>query len=226
MKLAIVVPCYHWVSTTFFSNFVMLEGLGTCTLSITNGVYLQMAMDDLLANVKADSAWERMLIIEQDMILPSDTLKRHTSYKEPIVGGMYFRHAPPHEPIIAEMRNGKLENYDPQSIERMLRNPRLHKVGGIGFGCTSIRRDVFEAWPKGQPMFITPSGPDGRTLLSHDYHFCLEAAKLGFSAYVDSGLQCKHLTEDGTSALHWMAAVNTGYMQEPIKKEIMGVQRH
>lgn len=221
-KLAIVVPCYHWISTSFFSNFVMLDGIGSHAIAVSNGVYLTAAMQKLLDAANEANDWERLLIIEQDMILPRDALTKHAAYTEPIVGSMYFRHEPPHHPIIASLdRQGELQIPFPLDVERMLKSPRLYPMSAVGMGCTSIRRDVLESWPKDKPIWELGKTSDGTVVTSHDYYFCLEAGKHGFKTYVDSSLICRHLTEDATSPMHYMAAIHTGYAMEQTRQDLV-----
>lgn len=215
-KLAIVIPCYHWVSTSFLSNILMLDGIGDHKIAVSNGVYLTAAMVKLVEAANEGSDWERLLIIEQDMILPRDALTKHSNYIEPIVGSMYFRHEPPHHPIIGiKDKAGEFQIPFATDVQRMMKNPRLYPMAGVGMGCTSIRRDVIEKWSPTIPMW------EATQTLSHDYYFCAEAEKQGFRTYVDSGLICRHLTEDATSPMHYMAAIQSGFGMTPFKAEVV-----
>lgn len=204
-KLAIVIPTYHTVSSAFFTNFLGLDRSGVTITStiVSQGVYVAAAMrgfaEDLL---KQDKHFDRMLVLECDMIMPRDALQRHASYTEPIVGAAYFMHHYPYAPIFTAPD----DTYDPpyhrtwdiNELAHMLDNPGLYESGNIGFGCTSIRRDVLEDWPADEPRFANLLGrtADGRACeLGHDVAFHLRARALGWKSFVDTGLLCGQLTE-------------------------------
>lgn len=224
MKLAVVIPCYHWVSTTFLSNLLMLDGIGTVPMAVTNGVYLTAAMVELVKAASQDDSWERLLVIEQDMILPKDVLKLHANHKEPIVGSIYFRHSLPHDPIFGFTNNqGTFDLPDRSVVEALLRKPRNIQVGAVGMGCTSIRRDVLDSWPSDEPMF-TFGMKKGNIEISHDFWFCMKAKERGFDTYLDSGILCGHLTEDTTGPIHYMAAAHLNQTPEPTRKPIQRIR--
>lgn len=202
-KLAIVIPTYHTVSTAFFTNFLGLDRKGVTITStiVSQGVYVAAAMrgfrEDLL---REDKHFDRMLVIEADMILPRDALQKHASYTEPIVGGAYFMHHYPYAPIFTapDDTNKYHRTWDINELAHMLDNPALYESGNIGFGCTSIRRDVLEDWPADEPSFANLLGrtADGRACeLGHDVAFHLRARALGWKSFVDTSLLCGQLTE-------------------------------
>jgi hypothetical protein len=202
-KLAIVIPTYQSVSTTFFAHFLGLDRTGvdvTATI-VCKGVYVAAAMrgfrDELLAR---DPNFDRMLVIESDMILPKDALQKHASYTEPIVGGAYFMHEYPYQPIFTAPNddNSYHRTFSVKEVRDMIANPGLYEALNVGFGCTSISREVLENWPEGTPIFANQQGltTDNHHIeIGHDVAFNLNARRLGWKTYVDTSLQCGHLTE-------------------------------
>ena len=101
-KLAIVIPTYQTVSTTFFANFIALDrkNVNIGATIISRGVYVASAMRGFVDQLRDRNVdYDRMLVLEADMIPPHDVLQRHAEYTEPIVGAAYFMHEYPHLPI-------------------------------------------------------------------------------------------------------------------------------
>lgn len=213
-KLALGIPTYQSMPTGMVSNLFNLDRTGvevTATV-VTAGVYVAAAMrgirDELL---EKDPNFERLLIIEADMMVPRDTLIRHAAHTEPIVGGVYFMHAPPHHPIFTapadEVDYHRL--FNAVEVAEMLEKPGLYEAMNVGFGCTSIRRDVLEEWPSNLPMFCNRQGltADGMLVeMGHDVAFCLEARRFGWKSYVDTNIVCGHLTQTVITPDHFLRA--------------------
>jgi hypothetical protein len=202
-RLALAMPTYHSVPTQVMGAFLQLDRTGVTVTSttISAGVYLSAAMrsfrDELLEH---GDTFERLLIIEADMILPRDALIRHAAQTEPIVGSMYVMHAPPYMPICTAPapEHDYHRTFTAEEVKGMVNEPGLYECVNVGFGCTSIRRDVLEDWPKGMPMFANRQGltSDGEAVeLGHDVAFGLEARRYGWKSYVDTRILCGHVSE-------------------------------
>ncbi len=202
-KIAIAMPTYKNVPTEVFSAFLQMDrkDIPVTSTIISAGVYLSAAMrsfrDTLL---ESGNAFERLLIIESDMILPRDALRRHAEHTEPIVGSVYFMHSPPHMPIFTAPADevNYHRTFSIAEVEDMLEHPGLYPAMNVGFGCTSIRRDVLEDWPGKGPMFGNREGltSDGHLIeMGHDVAFCLEARRYGWKSYVDTNIVCGHVSE-------------------------------
>ncbi len=202
-RLAIAMPTYKVVPTSVMGSFLQLDrrGIEVTSTTISAGVYLSAAMrsfrDELLEH---GDTFERLLIIEADMILPRDALIRHAHQTEPIVGAMYVMHAPPYMPICTAPapEHDYHRTFSAEEVRDMINAPGLYECVNVGFGCTSIRRDVLEDWPRDLPMFANRQGltSDGVSVeLGHDVAFGLEARRYGWKSYVDTNILCGHVSE-------------------------------
>ena len=159
----------------------------------TEAIYLPMAMHTLINEAfEKCPDFDRLVIMEHDMIPPVDAFERIGQYgdEHDIVGTMYFKHEWPHH-VMAWMQV-KPPYYSPLTAavtRQMVETPALYEVDAVAMGFTAIRRQVFEGWDRGVPMW-DPVAP----LVGHDLHFCNEAKKQGFKVWVDSGIGCGHLT--------------------------------
>jgi hypothetical protein len=136
--------------------------------------------------------WDRLVIIEHDVLLPVDALVRIAHYDPDadIVGSMVFEHGPPHSAIVfIEDDEGHLDAITPQTVKAWTDEPMLYRCDATSFGCISIHRRVLENWDADIPMF----GID-HVVGSHDLWFTRKARAQGFKVFVDSGMVAEHLT--------------------------------
>lgn len=136
--------------------------------------------------------WDRLVILEEDMIAPLDALSRialHHAPEQAIVGSVYFQHPPPHYPVALVEYEGLYRPLSTGTVQDWCSRPGLYQVDAVGFGLTSIARHVLENWPQDVPMFATDAH-----YRSHDLHFCNQAKKQGHHIFLDTGIVCDHLS--------------------------------
>lgn len=197
-KLIMGLPLSYHISVKWFYQWVNLHKQDCVGVVAVEHVQLAKALE-MLRDMALERypEWDRLVIIEHDMIPPLDGLQRIAGYSEfdespDIVGSIYFRHEPPHNgyvyvPVPGETNGvGVLSSKD---IRRMVENPGLYDAAACGFGFTSIHRRVFENWDPAIPMFKFEE-PWG----SEDLWFCAMALKQGFKVHIDSANVCGHLT--------------------------------
>jgi hypothetical protein len=227
-KIAIAIPTYHSVPTAVFAAFLQLDrkNVPVTSTTISSGVYLSAAMRSFRDNLlDSGDPFERLLIIEADMILPRDALRRHAEHTEPIVGSVYFQHSAPYMPIFTAPADDVdyHRTFTCQEVSDMLETPGLYETVNVGFGCTSIRRDVLEDWPSKSPMFGNREGltSDGKPVeMGHDVAFMLEARRYGWKSYVDTNIVCGHISETVVTPDHFLA--NDPNLRRVDKRNHMG----
>jgi hypothetical protein len=133
---------------------------------------------------------EGMFFLDDDVILPHDTIVRLMRHNKDIVGGLYYRRQLPPAPVMMrETEKGPewIHDYQPG---------RLVEADLVGCGCLLIKRKVLEIMPP--PWFEWKCDPyrwpDLKPVerCSEDYDFCRKARALGFKLYVDTSIQCHH----------------------------------
>jgi hypothetical protein len=210
-KIALILPMYLWVSSRFCAHIMELLNNFPDHIEIECivGVYaphaMRMAIRNLLDPEIHDQDWERIVVIEADMIVPKAGLLKHAMHTDDIVGSVYVQHAPPFH-INAQWRaadgSRKWGHPTPESWRGIFnQGPALVKCDVVGLGFTSIARHVIEEWPEDILMFWNDYSRDDKgdptTLgeVSHDVWFCTHARDLGFNVYLDTSIQCAQLTE-------------------------------
>lgn len=98
-----------------------------------------------------------IFLMDADMFFPPDTLERLRSYGLPYLSGYYLRRA--YNPISPVWFNKFTDNLE-FPMSPMMAEPergKLHELGGSGWGCMLIHREVFAAVHpllKGEPFVI------------------------------------------------------------------------
>ena len=127
-----------------------------------------------------------LLFIDSDQIFPEDTLVRLASHNVPICGTLVVGKSPPHYPVTAY--GNPTDGFQP-----ILNWPKdaLIEADVTGFGCILIKREVFEAFPEGNPFRKVFSEKLDKNL-GEDWSFCIRARELGFKIHVDTSLPIGH----------------------------------
>lgn len=192
-RLAVGFPLYHTLSTKFFIRWESMDKRHVTTKITVDGAYLLVSMEVIVERALEQPNWDRLVIMEHDMVPPEDAFVRMASYEpeHAVVGPMYFRHEEPHHAMVfVEQPQGCYPPITPQTVADWCAEPGLYRCGGVGFGFTSIARHVLENWDPEIPMFA-----QNKRLGSHDLWFCEQAQKQGHQVFVDTGIVCGHLTE-------------------------------
>lgn len=117
-----------------------------------------------------------LFFVDDDMILPSDTLDELLSCGKDIVGGVYLTKYEEQKPVVEYLNNNR---------------NGLFEVKAIGTGCMLIKIDVFRKLP--QPWFKYEWYSNGMVKRSHDWIFCEDARNAGFQVWANSNLDIKHI---------------------------------
>ena len=196
MTTGIVVgmPLYRSIPATFFTHWLSMDKTNVKATVTVQGVYLTHAMTKLVNLALEHDGWDKLVILESDVIPPLGAFNRVAEYKDDkhIVGPVMFQHVPPYTAMVFGPDPdpaGTVKPFGPDIIKQIVENPALYACNAVSFGFTTIHRTLLENWDKSIPMFVH----DNDT--SHDVYFCEQATKQGFGVYVDSTLTCDHLSE-------------------------------
>lgn len=204
-KALIGMPLYRSLSSTFFSNWLSMDQSCVMGVVTVDGAYITTAMEMIVEQALEREGWDRLVIMEHDMIPPPWAFTRMANYEPEwaVVGSIYFAHPEPHNCHVFVEQHSDDDQIDglgaaigshnlitPDTVKAWTDDPALHRCDAVGFGLTSIARHVLEDWDHSRPMFGL-----GRELGSHDLWFCKRAREQGHEVYVDSMVVCDHLTE-------------------------------
>lgn len=151
-----------------------------------------------------DEEFDYLFLVDSDLILHPNTLKRLISLKKEVVSTIFWTRWYPHlkeEPQVwlkdnytlynssnvESISNDEAEKRKNEFIE-MLRKPGTYKVGGLG-ACTVISKEALKKGVNFSEVYnISFSG--------EDRHFCIRAAVLGIQLYVDTYYPAYHIYRD------------------------------
>jgi hypothetical protein len=194
-RLLVVFPLHYQVSASWFANWMYMDKTPVAGCTISKGVYITDAMVRLTEEALKSPNWDRLVILEHDVLPPYGAFPRIAEYPDEcaVVGSMVYTHLPPHNPYVFSKSTQPGVAYDtisPEAVAYSMTNPGLYECDAVGMGFTSIARGVLEDWDPNVFMW----GPD-RQFESHDLWFCYQAAHQGHRLYFDSAMQCAHMTE-------------------------------
>lgn len=117
-----------------------------------------------------------LFFVDDDMVLPEDTLIRLLARDKDIVGGVYKTKY--------EVQADVCEYFDEKRDDFM-------KVKALGTGCLLIKTEVFKKLP--MPWFKYEWLPNGFIKRSHDWIFCEDARNAGYDIWADRTLELGHI---------------------------------
>ncbi|MNI25529.1 Glycosyl transferase family 2 [compost metagenome] len=150
------------------------------------------------------SNYDALFLIDSDLLLHPSTLCRLLSTGKDIVSEIFWTRWQPEGALLPQVwmsdeynlyenKQGETMTENEQQLERFkflakLRTPGVYEVGGLG-ACTLIKRNVLE---DGVHFGQIPN----LTFWGEDRHFCIRAASIGYSLYVDTHFPAFHLYRD------------------------------
>lgn len=141
---------------------------------------------DQVRNLIADwtvRGFDYLFSVDHDIAFPPDTLAKLLSHDKPVVTGVYRQRLDP-EVLEVYGLNG------PNMTYAELKGQSLVEVGGCGFGCVLVKKEVFVT--VGYPQFVYHSALDHKNTFSEDMDFCVKARQKGFSLWCDPSILCDH----------------------------------
>lgn len=137
---------------------------------------------NLIANWTVNS-YDYLFAVDHDITFPSDTLRKLLAHDKPIVSGIYRQRL---EPQVIEIYDRNLRHVPYEQLH----NNGLVQIGGCGFGCVLVKKEVFET--VGYPQFVYHHAINHANTFSEDLDFCKKATDRGYSIWADTSILCGH----------------------------------
>ena len=137
--------------------------------------------------------YDYLFLLDQDVIIPFNILKRLLEHKKKIITGLYYNifNPPnhPHQNVLLPVlyKEGSDKNKVLQYKIEEVRDPRLLEVRQCGTGCLLIEKEVLKKIP-----FRFEKGNNNYD----DTWFCTDAIKSKYNIFCDTGMKCKHRVFD------------------------------
>jgi hypothetical protein len=143
--------------------------------------------------------YDYIMVLEEDLFPPKNVALLLYRHAKPVVGATYF---------ISSMINGKLVSapciftnsvdektrqggtrlINAKEWNTIISKPGLHRVHGMGLGCTLIDKEIFARFP-----FWNSRVHDGK---HHDVYFYMDLNNNNIPVYVDTSLVVEHRPSD------------------------------
>lgn len=182
-KILIAIPTANDIHPQTFKSIYDLEIPEGCE---TTFQYFYGYNVDQVRNLIADwtiKGFDYLFAVDHDMSFAPDTLKKLLSHDKDIVTGLYRQRLEPQAIEVYDMNQSRI-SYD------QLHNKGLVQVGGCGFGCVLVKKEVFANI--GYPQFVYHHALDHAHTFSEDMDFCKKARDRGFQLYADTRILCAH----------------------------------
>jgi len=183
-KILIAIPTARYIEADTFKSIYDLEvpdGYET-TFQTFYGYRV-----DQVRNLISDwvvRGFDYLLAVDHDVTFAPDTLKKMLSHDVALVSGIYRQRVPEQKLEIYDLNQQRM------TIEQLY-GKQLVEIGGCGFGCVLVKKEVFTRI--GYPQFEYHVALDHNNTVSEDTDFCKKAMNKGFKLYCDTTILCGHI---------------------------------
>lgn len=192
VRVLIAVPTYENIQPDTFKSIYGLhlpEGV-VCFFDFVRGYDCAKARNEI-AKEALIYAFDYVLMVDSDIVLPSNTLDNMLEEPVDICLGVYPRKRTTNEQVEL-FKLGSEDFVDCYTMPELEEFNSLIEVKGGGFGCALIRTAVFGQTP--YPWFKYVVYDNGE-VLSEDSYFCALATQHGRKIYCDPRVKCGHIVQ-------------------------------
>lgn len=188
MRILIAVPTYETIEPDTFKSIYGLRTYGHTLLYDHVRGYGAARARNLIAKEALDGGFDAVLMVDSDVILPSDALGYLAEGECPVVLGTYPRSG---DPGGSEVFLPGQRDFTDANRVRFADMPRgRFAAKGGGLGCALISTETFRGLAI--PYFKYVEYPDG-SVLSEDNFFCCRCAERGIEIQADGRVRCGHI---------------------------------
>lgn len=183
MKVLIAVPCKNDIQADTFKSIYDQKILGGYKVDFE--YFTGYAIDqqrNTIARYAIVKNYDYVFMVDSDIILPNDALKKLLSHKENVISGIYRRKVPNIEYEIFDTFGSRFKEIPKQ---------KLMEIGACGMGCALIKTEVLTKI--GYPQFTYSQKESFFDSISEDHDFCLKSRINGFNIWVDTTVRCNHI---------------------------------
>lgn len=223
IRITVGVPGYGHVPSlclVSFGSFVA-QGVGRGyinNIATSVGAYIDRGRNEIVKQALSNGS-THLMFVDQDMVLPDTAMLRLLSHNQAVSGGLYFGKDDLYTPVAFDFdpfrRVYNLED-DPSLYRPAWRSDEdaelacacgktddhIHRVGGVGMGCTLIKTSLFRRMKKhfGDELWFSSKE------CGEDVHFALRCKELGVPIYLDGFIQCGHVRDEMITVRHYQWA--------------------
>ncbi len=144
---------------------------------------------DQVRNLIADwvvRGYDYLFAVDHDVTFPPDTLMKMIMHDKDLVTGVYRQRVDPQAIEIYDLNQHRM------TVDQLYSTrSNLVRIGGCGFGCVLVKKDVFRRI--GYPQFEYHVALNHNNTISEDTDFCNKAMSKGFTLWCDPSILCGHI---------------------------------
>ena len=186
MSVLIAVPTFENIAPECFKAIYELKGDGL-SFEFVRGYDCAKARNEIVK--KALGGYDYVLMVDSDIVLPSDGLLHMLESPVDVCFGVYPRKRTPGETEL--FKDGSFDFKNRYTFEELEGMEDRFTVKGSGFGCALIKTEVFENLSYPWFQFVSY---DNNTFLSEDLYFCLNAS-VRYKLWADNRVRCGHIAK-------------------------------
>lgn len=189
-KILIAIPTARYIEADTFKSIYDLDIPEGCTAEFQ---YFYGYRVDQVRNLIADWVvrdYDYLFAVDHDVTFPSDTLEQLMCHDVDMISGIYRQRLPEQHIEIYDLNQHRMKIED-------LHRKGLVQIGGCGFGCVLIKKEVLQA--VGYPQFEYHPALDHNNTISEDTDFCRKVMNKGFQIWCDPTVLCGHI---GSTTMH------------------------
>lgn len=197
-KILIGIPTARYIEAETFKSIYDLEVPEGYEVTFQ---YFYGYRVDQVRNLIADwvvRGFDYLFSVDHDITFPPDTLKKLVAHDRDLVSGVYRQRLEPQQLEIYEPLGARMSGE-----ELFANNRKLVGIGGCGFGCVLVKKEVFVG--VGYPQFEYYPALDHGNTISEDTDFCKKAIAKGFKLWCDPTILCGHI---GSTTMHVQIPIN------------------
>ena len=188
-KILIAIPTFENIMPETFKSIYDLNSCGNeLCFEFVRGYDCARARNNIVQKALS-GGFNYILMVDSDVVIPSDTLKNMLEYPTEICLGLCPR---------KNTKNGttciyKMGQVNYQNAYTYYNLPKENRliVHGGGMACALIKVDIFKDLQ--YPYFKYVTYNNGSEL-SEDLYFCSQAKANGYNIFVDTRVRCGHAT--------------------------------
>lgn len=188
----------------FYSHFNAIDKTDNCIISFAHGQSPAEGRNRLV-DLALELNCTHIMFVDDDVIHPTDIVKKLLAHNKDIVGGLYLMRNFPHRPIMFDIAND-----DGTCRWRKVRDEEtgLIEVVNMGMGACLIKTSVFREMRDKGFTFKSAIDQSGKVrdiwftlgelqkdTWCDDIAFLNRARKSGFQIFIDLDIRCGHLAQ-------------------------------
>ena len=189
MTLLIGVPVRRSLPVEFARAVFALQLPGPVQIVLSEGYAVAAQRNQIVGEALQHPDVDAVLFLDDDMLVPPETVRRLLARQRGIVGALYYAQQPPFQPLAGRYDFAAADPY-----RHVTPGTGLQQVDYVGAGALLIRTAVLRDLPTGQWFQYGVEDHRGtQRMIMEDEWFCRAARQQGYAVFCDTDLVVPHL---------------------------------